>query len=359
MMKRSCTSLDQASSMAEYSGYENHPEADLFDVLTQTLFAPQANLPRVDQYLTQPPSSSAFDMEPESSTLENPQEAVESVSGVVNELQNAVGGRSSAPRFGPRVTSSEIAALQETAVPQNTKNNTSWAMNVWNDWCAYRKQQDPTDYPPWLLTMQVSELNTWLSRFVVEVRRKDGKHYPPNTLHQLFCGVLRRLREYSPAKNPEFDGFRKTLDAEMKRLKRSSEVPCAPKKAEPISAAEEEMLWENGVLGSHSPQGLVDTMVFMAGLYFALRSGDEHRHLKFRCIRLVEKPGCTPCLIYTEATSENNPGGLKNRKLQNKEVTHYANLQRPDRCFVELYKKYCLHRPPDVTGDAFYLTPLP
>ena len=96
MMKRSCTSLDQASSMAEYSGYENHPEADLFDVLTQTLFAPQANLPEVDQYLTQPPSSSAFDLEPESSTLENPQEAVESVSGVVDELQNGVVGGGSA-----------------------------------------------------------------------------------------------------------------------------------------------------------------------------------------------------------------------------------------------------------------------
>ena len=159
------TSLGE-SSMAEYSGYENHLEVDFFDVLTQTLFVPLANLPDVDQYLTQPPSSTAFDLEPESSTPENLQEAVESVSGVVDEPQNGVvGGRSGAPRFGPRVTSSEIAALQETAVPQNTKRNISWAMKVWNDWCAYRKQQDPTDYPPWLLTMQVSELNTWLSRF--------------------------------------------------------------------------------------------------------------------------------------------------------------------------------------------------
>ena len=77
--------------------------------------------------------------------------------------------------------------------------------------------------------MQVSELNMLLSRFVVEIRRKDGKHYPPDTLHQLCCGVLRRLHEYNQTidifKNPEFDGFRKTLDAEMKCLKRSSKVP--------------------------------------------------------------------------------------------------------------------------------------
>ena len=61
-------------------------------------------------------------------------------------------------RFGPRVTASEIAALQETAVPTNTKNNTSLAVNVWNEWSAYRRRQDPSDFPPCLLTMQVSEL---------------------------------------------------------------------------------------------------------------------------------------------------------------------------------------------------------
>ena len=54
---------------------------------------------------------------------------------------------------------------------------------------------------------------------------KDGKHYPPNTLHQLCCGVLRRLQEYNSSlgifKNPEFEELRKTLDAEMKRLRRA------------------------------------------------------------------------------------------------------------------------------------------
>ena len=136
-------------------------------------------------------------------------------------------------------------------------------------------------------------------------------------------------------------------------------MAIGPKRAKPISESEEEMLWKKGILGSHSPQALVDTMVFMAGLYFALYSGDEHRRLTFSSVRLVEKPGCAPCLVYTETASKNNPGGLKHRKVENKQVTHYANSERPDRCFVELYKKYCSHRPAGVTGDAFYLSPLP
>ena len=41
----------------------------------------------------------------------------------------------------------------------------------------------------------------------------------------------------------------------------------------------EEQLWKNGLLGSSNPQALVDTMLYMNGLYFALRSGDEHRQL--------------------------------------------------------------------------------
>ena len=144
----------------------------------------------------------------------------------------------------------------------------------------------------------------------------------------------------------------------MKRPKAAPGIQSVPKKAEPILESEEEILWEKGLLRSHSPQSLIDTMVFMAGLYFALRSGEEHRQLRFSSVKLVEKPGSTSYLIYTESTSKNNPGGLKHRKVTTKQVTHHANTERPDRCFVEMYKQYCLHWPTDVKDDAFYLAPL-
>ena len=57
-------------------------------------------------------------------------------------------------------------------------------------------------------------------------------------------------------------------------------------------------------------------MIFMNGLYFALRSGDKHRQLRHEpCqIKVVEKEGRRPYLEYTEDISKNRPGGLKERK---------------------------------------------
>lgn len=41
------------------------------------------------------------------------------------------------------------------------------------------------------------ELNYWLSKLVVEVRKKKdpGTVYPPNTLNQLCCGLQRHMRD--------------------------------------------------------------------------------------------------------------------------------------------------------------------
>ena len=155
------------------------------------------------------------------------------------------------------MTESQITAAQKDSVPVNTKKSTNWAVNVWRDWSEYRKQtcSAPNEHPPHILTCQVSELNNWLCRFVLEVRRKDGKPYPPSTLHQLCCGILRYVRDINPCvdffQNPEFASFRKTLDAEMKRLKHDPSISTVARKAEPILDWEEEILWSKVLLGSH------------------------------------------------------------------------------------------------------------
>jgi hypothetical protein len=251
------------------------------------------------------------------------------------------------------------------AVPlANTRKQTNWSVNVWKEWSDHHRKLNVYDSPAHLLILakQPWEFNRWLCRFVLEVRRKDGNEYPPNTLHQLCCGILRYVREIDPEldiyKQPSFSGFQKTLDSEMKRL-RACGKGSTIKRAEPITLDEENSLWDQNILDEHSPKALIDTMVYMCGLYFALRSESEHRQLKNSDIEVVERPGEIAYVVYNESTSKNNSGGLKNRKIKPKHVVHYANSSNPERCFVRLLKKYREHRPSrDDTTDAFYLTPI-
>lgn len=60
------------------------------------------------------------------------------------------------------------------------------------------------------------------------------------------------------------------------------------RRAEPIGVAEEDKLWEKSLLGDSSPQVLLDSMVFLCGMYFALRSGQEHRDLTVEQLEVVE-----------------------------------------------------------------------
>jgi len=100
-------------------------------------------------------------------------------------------------------------------------------------------------------------------------------------------------------------------------------------------------------------------MVFCNKLYFALRSGKEHKQLRQNpCqIELVEHPGERSFLKYTEDVSKNHPGGLKGRNIKPKVVYHHSNEQNPERCFVRLFKKYRELCPQDTPAHAFYLQP--
>lgn len=143
-----------------------------------------------------------------------------------------------------------------------------------------------------------------------------------------------------------------TLDAEMKRLQTMG-LGSKVKQAEPITEEEEELL------GDHTPQALLDTMVYMIGLYFALRSGREHRELHFTNsqIQVIQREGERSYLVYTEDSSKNHPGGLRGQNVNRKIVKHHENTDNPKRCFVRLFMKYRALCPLNPKRNAFYFQP--
>lgn len=268
-------------------------------------------------------------------------------------------------RYALPKTDEEIKRAREESVPKTTRTDTAYCIRLWNDWAENRNKHTNETVPPFDQLHDKGILQCWLTRFILEVRSKKGTEYTPNTLHHIVCGIMRHLRqncgkyEIDFFKDPEFADFRASLDAEMKRLQ-SAGVGSIKKQAEPLTMEDEEILWKRKLLGDHSPEALLNTMVYMNGLYFALRSGSEHRQLRHNpCqIQVIENPGERPYLRYTEDTSKNHPGGLKGRKQRQKVVVHHSNVDNPTRCFVRLFKLYKQLCPVDRPSHAFYLAPL-
>ena len=68
----------------------------------------------------------------------------------------------------------------EGYVPKNTSESTSWALRIFRAW---REQRKDDKCPETLLEdPQVELLSFWLSRFIMEARREDGKPYPPSSI---------------------------------------------------------------------------------------------------------------------------------------------------------------------------------
>ena len=255
-------------------------------------------------------------------------------------------------RFKTLATDSDVEEAQKKAVPKNTEKNTTWVVNIWKQWSAHRHQTCTSycDWPTHFLIANPTEMNYWLSKFVLEARKANGDHYPPDTLYCICTGLSRFIRETRPEinifKDPIFAEFQRTLDSEMKCLC-SLGLGAKKRRAEPITTEEENLLWEKRLLDDSSPQALLDTMLFLCGIHFALGSGEEHHSLQLSQIELIEDGGAAR-FVYTENYSNNN------HKVQPKCVTYYANESNHHRCLLHLFQLYISHRPADVSH--FYLT---
>ena len=220
--------------------------------------------------------------------------------------------------------------------------------------------------PPKLEVVTNSQLNYWLSRFVVEARNTQGKLYTGVSLYGLCAGIQRYIRDkripcneevLDIYKDPNFSLFRRAFDCVLKDLHKEG-IGTIKRQAAIISTDLEECMWNDGLLGDSNPHLLLDTMVYCLGLNLALRSGREHRSLCPAMIQLHESKDARPYLLYSERGSKNNAGGFQERKVTNKTVKIFGNKEDPKRCVVELYKKYMSFRPVDAPPDAFCLQPV-
>jgi hypothetical protein len=116
------------------------------------------------------------------------------------------------------------------------------------------------------------------------------------------------------------------------------------KQAQVISLQQEEVLWNKSLLGEHDGPTLMNTLLYLLGLNFALRSGQEHRSLTREQLQFGHNDRGR-FLEYTEKISKNNRRGLKHVKVLPKNSKAYARTDCPSRCVVRLYELYLSHCP--------------
>ena len=81
--------------------------------------------------------------------------------------------------------------------PQNTKVNTRWAVNKFNAWqCDYNTRHPEKPCPDdLLLSDSASDVASWLEKYVLSTRKRNGEPYPPKTVYVPFIVWATALHE--------------------------------------------------------------------------------------------------------------------------------------------------------------------
>ena len=249
-----------------------------------------------------------------------------------------------------------------------SKRKIKWAVSMYCEWREARlndqnvaKEIIRADLNK-VVELNKGDLAYALARFIREIRRLDGKDYPPNTLKEIIIMIQMYLHErdvyWKLLDNPDFVALRNVVDNTMKErtamglgVKQSSDV---------ISLQNEHKLFQVGALGEENPQQLLDTVIYMMGLHCALRGGVEHQRLRrprFRSqIEFKKDENEVERMIYSEdplhKTAQGGIGCKSSRK-----VVHVYPASDRSRCPVRLIKKYCGLLPNAKTCQKFYMRP--
>ena len=165
-------------------------------------------------------------------------------------------------RFGEDMSVEKLQQYYKGLVPRNTECNTQWALRnfeVWRTWRNNGATDSSSQVPSDLLTCNDARaLNHWLSLFVIETKRSDGKDFPSKSIDLLLSGIKRymvaQVKEKDPSMCPvnflcesdhRFAGLRGTRDR-IARERRQMGVGAEVKHAEVISVEELEKLWAKG-----------------------------------------------------------------------------------------------------------------
>ena len=126
------------------------------------------------------------------------------------------------------------------------------------------EQRNPED-------TKAKELNEYLFKFILSVKRKDGKDFEPLALRGLYSSFNRHLKEckypISVINDVAFERKRKCLEAKNKQLTKKGKGN-RPNAAEALSDDEINILYGKNLLGISNGEALINTLWLFNSLHF-------------------------------------------------------------------------------------------
>ena len=185
----------------------------------------------------------------------------------------------------------QVRAKINDCVPKSTRYKDKWPVALFEHWREQRNMKASSIVDlrvdgrhsglevieNSIEMMSDDELNWTLACFICKIRKTDGSKYPPNTLYRIIAAIQHFLKgkgkQVRLLNDDKFGYLRNALGAVMNENV-SAVVGVTRKQGEVITLREKEHLWEKGVLRDLQPQQLLDTLVYLFGIHFALRGGN-------------------------------------------------------------------------------------
>ena len=269
--------------------------------------------------------------------------------------------------FKEPLTGDALTEMSHKNFSSETMKKVRWVRKMYREWHQHQHERglqyiacDIEDKA----TIMAESATFAFCRFITEIKKLNGEEYPGKTLYNIVVCLQFHLEtlgfSFKLIDNLAFRDLRFTLDNSMK-ARTAAGVGVMVKQAQALTAFDEDLLWVRGMLGTDTPDQLLNTVIFLVGKGFALRAGMEHKALRspgFRSqFQFLRDDTGEPFLRYTEdAGTKTNKGGLKHRKVEPKTVDLYLT-RREERCPIRVISKYLSLLPKARTCPAFYLQP--
>ena len=270
--------------------------------------------------------------------------------------------------FNYPLSDSDMTKLSLKVFSPETMKKVRWAVKMYREWRDHRHslglQFIDCDLDD-VNSITMESLKFAMCRFLTEVKKMDGTNFPGKTLYDIVVCVQFHLETlgftWKLINENMFRDLKFTLDNLMKE-RTARGIGNSVKRAQILTAFDEEYLWNVGLLGDHDPDTLLNTMVFVIGKGIALRAVKEHQALRAppfssQLSFLHDDDGEIFIRYVEDIGLKTNKGGLKHRKVEPKCLDLYA-IENETKCPLHLILKYLSYLPTDRKCQSFYLQPI-